>query len=303
MAPPALPLACALLTLLQRTTAQSPFYTVPPPLIEALSPRGLRISIPDELGIELFAVHANINKPMGLLEAGQISVDITKPKAGRWVYEDRRVRLKPGDVINYWVYVQADGLGYRRDDQSFTVKELVSPEPPPEAAAEAAPLPGGPPGPPGPAGPPGFPGPPGPPGAPGLPGPPGPPAAAVPPGLGPLRPRPPAAAFPTPPMQMTTPAYPTEPCAQRCEDPELARQELQQSRQLHELRLKHEEELHQLRLQNQEALQQERLRLLRDGCAVLPRAGAAAAAGSAAPTPTPVPEDAVWRSRRGRPPP
>ncbi|XP_046993386.1 splicing factor 3B subunit 2-like [Schistocerca americana] len=298
MAPPVLPLACALLTLLQRTTAQSPFYTVPPPLIEALSPRGLRISIPDELGIELFAVHANINKPMGLLEAGQISVDITKPKAGRWVYEDRRVRLKPGDVINYWLYVQADGLGYRRDDQNFTVKELVSPEAPPEAAAEAAPLPGGPPGPPGP---PGFPGPPGPPGAPGLPGPPGPPAAAVPPGLGPLRPRPPAAAFPTPPMQTTTPAYPTEPCAQRCEDPELARQELQQSRQLHELRVMHEEELHRLRLQNQEALHQERLRLLRDGCAVQPRAEAAA--GSAAPTPAPVPENAVWRSRRGLPPP
>ncbi|XP_049862094.1 uncharacterized protein LOC126355748 [Schistocerca gregaria] len=123
MAPPLLPLACALLTLLlQRTTAQSPFYSVPPPVIEALSPRGLRISIPDELGVELFAVHANINKPMGLLEAGQISVDITKPKAGRWVYEDRRVRLKPGDVINYWLYVQADGLGYRRTTRASQSK-------------------------------------------------------------------------------------------------------------------------------------------------------------------------------------
>ncbi|XP_047112564.1 beta-1,3-glucan-binding protein-like [Schistocerca piceifrons] len=113
--------------LLCLAAAFSPFYDVPQPMIEALKPRGLRISIPDDLGVELFAVHANLNKPISPLEAGQISVDITRPKGSRWVYEDRRVRLKPGDVINYWLYVQVDGQGYRLDDQTFVVKELVEP--------------------------------------------------------------------------------------------------------------------------------------------------------------------------------
>nr|AFD54027.1 GNBP3 [Locusta migratoria] len=114
--------------LLLASLAAAQFYQVPEPLIQALKPRGLRISIPDDLGVELFAVHANVNKEINLLEAGQISIDITKPKNGRWVYEDKRVRLKPGDVINFWLYVQADGRGYRLDDQTFTVKELVDPE-------------------------------------------------------------------------------------------------------------------------------------------------------------------------------
>ncbi|XP_049810775.1 beta-1,3-glucan-binding protein-like isoform X2 [Schistocerca nitens] len=114
--------------LLLSSLAAAQFYEVPQPLVQALKPRGLRISIPDDLGVELFAVHANVNKAISLLEAGQISVDITRPKNGRWVYEDRRVRLKPGDVINYWVYVQADGRGYRLDDQTFTVSELIDPD-------------------------------------------------------------------------------------------------------------------------------------------------------------------------------
>lgn len=75
--------------------------------------------------MQLFAVHANINKPMRNLEAGQISVDITKATNGRWVYEDERTNLKPNDVINYWLYVQADGLGYRKDDQTFKVKGTI----------------------------------------------------------------------------------------------------------------------------------------------------------------------------------
>nr|AFD54025.1 GNBP1 [Locusta migratoria] len=123
----ALVLLLSLLLRLRLAAGLSPFYDVPEPVVEALKPRGLRISIPDDLGVELMAVHANMNKPIAPLEAGQISVDILKPKGGRWVYEDRRVRLRPGDVINYWLYVQVDGLGYRLDDQSFVVKDLVDP--------------------------------------------------------------------------------------------------------------------------------------------------------------------------------
>jgi hypothetical protein len=55
------------------------------------------------------------------LEAGQLSRDIIKKTNGRWVLEDDRLRLKVGDVIYYWLYVQRDGLGYQKLDQSWTV--------------------------------------------------------------------------------------------------------------------------------------------------------------------------------------
>nr|CAD7574830.1 unnamed protein product [Timema californicum] len=85
-----------------------------------------------EPGIELFAFHGNVNKPMEGLEGGHMSKDIIKAKNGRWVFEDLRVRLKVGDIIYFWLYVQVDGLGYRRDDQKFTVKELVGEGPQPD---------------------------------------------------------------------------------------------------------------------------------------------------------------------------
>nr|CAD7404759.1 unnamed protein product [Timema cristinae] len=145
-------------------TAQFQYYTVPEPTIQALKPKGLRVSIPvkptkiltlispsmanmmkyesnaldiwldseDEPGIELFAFHGNVNKPMEGLEGGHMSKDIIKAKNGRWVFEDLRVRLKVGDIIYFWLYVQVDGLGYRRDDQKFTVKELVGEGPQPD---------------------------------------------------------------------------------------------------------------------------------------------------------------------------
>lgn len=58
-------------------------------------------------------------------EAGTYSVDILKPKNGRWTYINRAARLKPGDVIYYWVNVDYDDgegkRGYIKDAQSFTV--------------------------------------------------------------------------------------------------------------------------------------------------------------------------------------
>ncbi|KAJ8877940.1 hypothetical protein PR048_022399 [Dryococelus australis] len=100
----------------------------------------------DEPGVQLFAFHGNVNKPMEGLEGGHLSRDILKPKEGRWVFEDPRVRLKLNDTIYYWLYVQVDGLGYRRDDQKWVVTKLV------DAANPPAPGPGPTPGPtPGPA--------------------------------------------------------------------------------------------------------------------------------------------------------
>ncbi|PSN52726.1 hypothetical protein C0J52_06148 [Blattella germanica] len=79
---------------------QFDLYEVPEATLVALKPRGLRVSIPDEPGIKLFAFHGNVNKEMNGLEAGQMARDIIKPTNGRWVFQDDRVRLKVGDILN-----------------------------------------------------------------------------------------------------------------------------------------------------------------------------------------------------------
>lgn len=58
-------------------------------------------------------------------EAGTFSRDITKVKNGRWTFIDKTTKLKVGDVIYYWTYVEHDDgtgkRGYPNDDQEFTV--------------------------------------------------------------------------------------------------------------------------------------------------------------------------------------
>ncbi|XP_031623801.1 uncharacterized protein LOC116341082 [Contarinia nasturtii] len=92
-------------------------YVVPKARIEVLHPKGFSVSIPDTPGIQLFAFHGNLNSPMEGLENGQFSADILKHKNGRWTFIDRKHEIKPGDVLYYWMYVQKESLGYRRDDQ------------------------------------------------------------------------------------------------------------------------------------------------------------------------------------------
>nr|XP_023023685.1 uncharacterized protein LOC111511898 [Leptinotarsa decemlineata] len=97
-------------------------FTVPVPRIQVLSPRGFRVSIPDQDGIQLFAFHGSLNKPMNGLEAGEFSRDILIKTDGQWVFEDHTTKLKPGDVINYWLFVIKDRLGYRYDNGEFHVR-------------------------------------------------------------------------------------------------------------------------------------------------------------------------------------
>lgn len=92
-------------------------YTVPPARIEVNHPKGFSVSIPDTQGIQLFAFHGNLNSPMEGLEAGQFSADILKHKGGRWTFTDKKHEIKVGDTLYYWLYVQKDAMGYRRDDQ------------------------------------------------------------------------------------------------------------------------------------------------------------------------------------------
>lgn len=97
-------------------------YTVPKARIDILRPRGFSVSIPSAVGIQTFSFHGNLNIPMAGLENGQISADVIKPVNGRWIFVDRKHEVKAGDVLYYWLYVQKDALGYRRDDQIHIFK-------------------------------------------------------------------------------------------------------------------------------------------------------------------------------------
>ncbi|KAL0822272.1 hypothetical protein ABMA28_004387 [Loxostege sticticalis] len=97
---------------------------VPPAKLEAIYPKGLRVSIPDN-GYQLFAFHGKLNEEMEGLEAGTWSRDITQVKNGRWTFRDRNAELKIGDKIYFWTYILKDGLGYRQDNGEWTVTGFV----------------------------------------------------------------------------------------------------------------------------------------------------------------------------------
>lgn len=104
-------------------------YEVPKAKVEALYPKGFRVSIPDQEGVKLFAFHGKVNEEMNGREGGVFSRDITKARNGRWTFVEPYEKLNISDILYYWTYVDYfDGknkLGYTRDDQEFVVKELV----------------------------------------------------------------------------------------------------------------------------------------------------------------------------------
>lgn len=120
---PATLLLCAFIG----TRAQE--FVVPEATVEVFRPKGLRVSIPDVDGIKLFAFHAKINEPLNGREGGTFSRDITRARDGRWTFYDPQAKLKVGDTIYYWTYVDYfDGerkLGYVNDDREFVVQELI----------------------------------------------------------------------------------------------------------------------------------------------------------------------------------
>lgn len=122
-------LIASALIVLMVNVAFSLAYVVPKARIDVLHPKGFQVSIPDTPGIQLFAFHGNLNSPMEGLESGQFSADILKHKNGRWTFKNLKHEIKVGDVLYYWLYVQKDSLGYRRDDQKheFTGKSTLIP--------------------------------------------------------------------------------------------------------------------------------------------------------------------------------
>lgn len=101
-------------------------YVVPKARIEVLHPKGFTVSIPDVPGIQTFSFHGNLNSPMEGLENGQFSAEILKHKGGRWTFMNRKHEIKPGDVLYYWLYVQKDSIGYRRDNQKHEFTGKIS---------------------------------------------------------------------------------------------------------------------------------------------------------------------------------
>lgn len=71
--------------------------------------------------MELFAFHGKINKTIIQFEPGDFSQDVLKPVNGRFTYTDPNIKLEENDVINYWLFVQHDHLGFRSNEKSWTV--------------------------------------------------------------------------------------------------------------------------------------------------------------------------------------
>lgn len=77
----------------------SPIET-PPVKIEAFLPRGIRVSIPAERGISLFAFHGNVNKEIGSHDAGEMSGDVRGIRNNRFSFENNRTLINVNIIIN-----------------------------------------------------------------------------------------------------------------------------------------------------------------------------------------------------------
>ncbi|XP_055913520.1 uncharacterized protein LOC129947111 [Eupeodes corollae] len=108
------------------TTEAPARYKVPKAEFRVLHPKGFEVTIPAEEGVSLFEFHGKLNEKMDGLEAGRWSKAITTTKNGKFVFEDRKTSLKPGDIIYYWTLATHNGVGYREDNGEYMVTEYSS---------------------------------------------------------------------------------------------------------------------------------------------------------------------------------
>uniref|UniRef100_A0A1L8E2T1 Putative beta-1 n=1 Tax=Nyssomyia neivai TaxID=330878 RepID=A0A1L8E2T1_9DIPT len=118
-------------------------FEIPTPEVKIFS-RGFEVSIPEEEGITLFAFHGQLNFPFTGLQAGQWASDITRPTEGRYRFIERSTKLKPGDVLYFWVHVIFNGLGYNLEGQEYKVEGGTS-APAPTRPSRPTPTPTSPP--------------------------------------------------------------------------------------------------------------------------------------------------------------
>lgn len=67
----------------------------------------------------LFAFHGSINRDIRPGENGNFHGETRIKTNGYWVYENREYQFRAGDVLNFWLYVQHENLGYRLEDQRY----------------------------------------------------------------------------------------------------------------------------------------------------------------------------------------
>ncbi|CAH0546477.1 unnamed protein product [Brassicogethes aeneus] len=101
-------------------------FSVPNLQFEAYEPKGFRVSIPADDGVQLFGFHGNLNKKISQIEPGDLSEDVTRPENSIWSYNNKDQALQVGDTIHYWVFVQHKYLGYRKSGE-LKVDRLIKP--------------------------------------------------------------------------------------------------------------------------------------------------------------------------------
>ncbi|XP_018563504.1 beta-1,3-glucan-binding protein 1 [Anoplophora glabripennis] len=99
-------------------------FTIPKVSLEAYEPAGFRASIPADSDTQLFAFHGKVNEHISRTEPGDFSGDVKIKSEDRFTYYNANLKLKEGDIIHYWYFVQNNFLGYRKDAQNWTVREL-----------------------------------------------------------------------------------------------------------------------------------------------------------------------------------
>lgn len=62
-----------------------------------------------------------INKEFLGLEVGAIQRDIVKAHDGQWTYSDKKMQLKVGDIVYYWIHIVHNNEFYNLVDQKFPV--------------------------------------------------------------------------------------------------------------------------------------------------------------------------------------
>jgi len=105
-------------------------YQLTPPRMEMKPGGGLHMSIADESGITLFAVHYSVNKPLPGVAAGDHNYDVPSKTGNRWIHENSNLGLSVGDTVNYWILVVKNGQGLQLTDQSWTVAAATEPTSP-----------------------------------------------------------------------------------------------------------------------------------------------------------------------------
>ncbi|XP_047993512.1 beta-1,3-glucan-binding protein-like [Leguminivora glycinivorella] len=135
---------CFLIFLFSRVVVGENVYKLPKAKVEAIYPKGLRVSIPDD-GYTMFSFHGTFNTKMNGFEAGQWNRDHVRPKNGleKWTFRDKNVKLKIGNVIYYWISVEKNGLLYKSEEEIPYVEyaEFLEPYPAPPPPPTGFPCP------------------------------------------------------------------------------------------------------------------------------------------------------------------